>query len=144
MPNFDKIFASQALSGELVEMLEAQYRRGWGYLNPGEAPPMEFFNYFFNNIDAKARLLAKIIGVWQPNEAVYKGYVRKPTNNPAADIFVICQSEQGITGALEPNWTAAGTTAQDGGVTWEINVVSADLWALDENGDIMPANIGGN
>lgn len=52
-PDFSQIFASAAALGELLTWPSEDYLRGWGYLQPQEAPPMEYFNAFYNGTDTK-------------------------------------------------------------------------------------------
>ena len=52
-PDFSQIFASAAYIGELLNWPSEDYLRGWGYLQPQEAPPMEYFNAFYNGTDTK-------------------------------------------------------------------------------------------
>lgn len=51
--DYSKIFASGSSIGELKEMPDADYIRGWGYLGKDEAPPMEHFNHLQNLTDKK-------------------------------------------------------------------------------------------
>lgn len=122
--DFDNIFANLAQAGELVEMPQGYYLRGWGYLNKGEAPPLEFFNYLFNNIDKKINSLASIAGIWKPNEVVDIGYIRRPRNNPAANFYLLC-TLAGTTSSTEPTWPGFGETQTDGSAIWEIKEVGS-------------------
>ena len=118
-PDYAKIFASGAAVGEILNMPDESYLRGWGYLNASEPPPMEFFNYIMNGYDAKLYYLF-LAGNIRKNSTRYE--VGDMVTSPSlGSKFVLICKVAGTTDIVEPNWPAAATTqVVDGACRWEV------------------------
>ena len=75
-PKFDVIFGSSASTGEMLnEWPELEYLRGWGYLDKGEAPPLEYFNKLQNVSDLKSAYLFNSLNIRKSNTTYTNGDV---------------------------------------------------------------------
>lgn len=120
-PKFNLIFGSGAVQGEmLVNWPELEYIRGWGFLDPGDAPAMEYFNRLQNLSDLKAQYLFSAIGIRESNQSYVSGQVVASPNLPV-NMVLFC-STGGETASNEPDFSdaALGSTYKDGSATWEV------------------------
>nr|DAI78028.1 MAG TPA: hypothetical protein [Caudoviricetes sp.] len=120
-PKFDVIFGSSASTGEMLdEWPELEYLRGWGYLDKGEAPPLEYFNKLQNVSDLKSAYLFNSLNIRKSNATYVSGdIVISPELPKGAALFC---SGGGNTALSEPDFSKAeiGSTFSDGSVTWEV------------------------
>ena len=101
-PDFSKIFASGSAVGEILNMPDDSYLRGWGYLNASEPPPMEFFNYIMNGYDVKLYYLFETQHIRKNSTYYEKGdIVRSP--NLGTRYYLVC-TKSGTTDTVEPEW----------------------------------------
>lgn len=125
-PDYSKIFASGAAVGEILNMPDESYLRGWGYLNASEPPPMEFFNYIMNGYDAKLYYLFAA-GHIRKNSTRYEVGEIATTPNLHSKFELVCKIA-GTTDATEPKWAEEETTISDGSCVWLIrNKHNAEL-----------------
>lgn len=117
-PDYSKIFASGAAIGEILNMPDESYLRGWGYLNASEPPPMEFFNYIMNGYDRKLYYLFAA-GHIRKNSTRYEVGDVVTTPNMSSKYELICKTA-GSTDAAEPKWKNEETTVTDGSCVWEV------------------------
>lgn len=120
-PTFDLIFGSSASIGEMIASWpELDYLRGWGYLDKGEAPPLEYFNKLQNVSDLKSQYLFNSLNIRKNNTTYTKGDVVLSPN--ISKKFALYCSVGGDTAISEPDFSKAevGSTFSDGSVTWEI------------------------
>lgn len=120
-PKFNLIFGSGATQGEMLQdWPELEYLRGWGFLDPGDAPAMEYFNRLQNLSDLKAQYLFGAIGVRENNKSYVSGQVVISPNLPA-NTALFCSSG-GETATNEPDFSDAlvGSIYNDGSATWEV------------------------
>lgn len=120
-PKFDVIFGSSASIGEMLDdWPELEYLRGWGYLDKGEAPPLEYFNKLQNVSDLKSQYLFNSLNIRKNNTTYTKGDVVLSPN--ISKKFALYCSVGGDTAISEPDFSKAevGSTFSDGSVTWEI------------------------
>lgn len=118
-PDYSKIFASGAAIGEILNMPDESYLRGWGYLNASEPPPMEFFNYIMNGYDEKLYYLFTSCNI-RKNSTRYEVGDVVTTPNLASGYFLVCKTA-GTTDLSEPTWpSGANASVVDGGCRWEI------------------------
>lgn len=102
-PDFTQIFASAAALGELLTWPSEDYLRGWGYLQPQEAPPMEYFNAFYNGTDTKLLYLFTASNI-RKNSTAYQvdDIVTSPNLN--SKYWLVC-TQAGTTDANEPDYS---------------------------------------
>ena len=102
-PDFTQIFASAAALGELLNWPSEDYLRGWGYLQPQEAPPMEYFNAFYNGTDTKLLYLFSAANI-RKNSTAYQvdDIVTSPNLN--SQFWLVC-TQAGTTDANEPDYS---------------------------------------
>ena len=102
-PDFTQIFASAAALGELLTWPSEDYLRGWGYLQPQEAPPMEYFNAFYNGTDTKLLYLFSAANI-RKNSTAYQvdDIVTSPNLN--SQFWLVC-TQAGTTDANEPDYS---------------------------------------
>lgn len=120
-PKFDVIFGSSASTGEMLnEWPELEYLRGWGYLDKGEAPPLEYFNKLQNVSDLKSAYLFNSLNIRKNNTTYTNGDVVLSPN--ISKKFALYCSVGGDTAINEPDFSKAeiGSTFSDGSVTWEV------------------------
>lgn len=120
-PKFDVIFGSSASTGEMLnEWPELEYLRGWGYLDKGEAPPLEYFNKLQNVSDLKSAYLFNSLNIRKSNTTYTNGDVVLSPN--ISKKFALYCSVGGGTAINEPDFSKAeiGSTFSDGSVTWEV------------------------
>ena len=120
-PKFDVIFGSSASTGEMLnEWPELEYLRGWGYLDKGEAPPLEYFNKLQNVSDLKSAYLFNSLNIRKSNTTYTNGDVVLSPN--ISKKFALYCSVGGNTAINEPDFSKAeiGSTFSDGSVTWEV------------------------
>lgn len=118
-PDYSKIFASGAAIGEILNMPDESYLRGWGYLNASEPPPMEFFNYIMNGYDEKLYYLFCSQNI-RKNSTRYEVGDVVTTPNLASGYFLICKTA-GTTDITEPSWPSTeSASVVDGACRWEI------------------------
>lgn len=120
-PKFNLIFGSGATQGEMLQNWpESEYLRGWGFLDPGDAPAMEYFNRLQNLSDLKAQYLFEAIGIRESNKSYVSGQVVVSPNLPV-NMVLFC-SIGGETATAEPDFGDANisSTYNDGSVTWEV------------------------
>ena len=102
-PDFSKIFASAAAVGELLNWPSEDYLRGWGYLQPQEAPPMEYFNAFYNGTDTKLLYLFSAANIRKSSTAYQiDDIVTSP--NLSSKYWLVC-TQAGTTDANEPDYS---------------------------------------
>lgn len=120
-PKFDVIFGSSASTGEMLnEWPELEYLRGWGYLDKGEAPPLEYFNKLQNVSDLKSAYLFNSLNIRKSNTTYTNGDVVLSPN--ISKKFALYCSVGGDTAINEPDFSKAeiGSIFSDGSVTWEV------------------------
>lgn len=120
-PKFDVIFGSSASTGEMLnEWPELEYLRGWGYLDKGEAPPLEYFNKLQNVSDLKSAYLFNSLNIRKSNATYTNGDVVLSPN--ISKKFALYCSVGGDTAINEPDFSKAeiGSVFNDGSVTWEV------------------------
>nr|DAK65085.1 MAG TPA: hypothetical protein [Caudoviricetes sp.] len=120
-PKFDVIFGSSASTGEMLnEWPELEYLRGWGYLDKGEAPPLEYFNKLQNVSDLKSAYLFNSLNIRKSNTTYTNGDIVLSPN--ISKKFALYCSVGGDTAINEPDFSKAeiGSTFSDGSVTWEV------------------------
>ena len=120
-PKFDVIFGSSASTGEMLnEWPELEYLRGWGYLDKGEAPPLEYFNKLQNVSDLKSAYLFNSLNIRKNSTTYVSGDIVMSPDLPKSTVL-FC-SVGGDTATSEPNFSKAqiGSTYKDGSVTWEV------------------------
>lgn len=119
-PNFDAIFSSGAVQGEIVQWPDNEYLRGWGFLDKGDAPPMEYFNRLQNLSDEKAQYLFNSLNIRKNSTSYTNSDVVLSPNLPK-NAVLFC-SVGGDTALSEPDFSKAaiGDTYKDGSVTWEV------------------------
>lgn len=102
-PDFTQIFASAAALGELLTWPSEDYLRGWGYLQPQEAPPMEYFNAFYNGTDTKLLYLFSAANI-RKNSTAYQvdDIITSPNIN--SQFWLVC-TQAGTTDANEPDYS---------------------------------------
>lgn len=126
-PDFSKIFASGCAVGELLNMPDESYLRGWGYLNASEPPPMEFFNFIMNGYDAKLYYLFETQHIRKNSTHYTKGdIVRSP--NLGTRYHLVC-TKTGTTDTSEPEW-GEETVVVDGSCEWKVTDIT-DASMLD-------------
>lgn len=120
-PDFSKIFASGSAIGEILNMPDDSYLRGWGYLNASEPPPMEFFNYIMNGYDLKLYYLFETQHIRKNSTHYEKGdIVRSP--NLGTRYYLVC-TKTGTTDTAEPKW-GEETVVTDGSCEWKITDIT--------------------
>lgn len=120
-PKFDVIFGSSASTGEMLnEWPELEYLRGWGYLDKGEAPPLEYFNKLQNVSDLKSQYLFNSLNIRKSSTTYTNGDVVLSPN--ISKKFALYCSVGGDTAINEPDFSKAeiGSVFNDGSVTWEV------------------------
>lgn len=120
-PTFDLIFGSSASIGEMIDSWpELDYLRGWGYLDKGEAPPLEYFNKLQNVSDLKSAYLFNSLNIRKSSTTYTNGDVVLSPN--ISKKFALYCSVGGDTAINEPDFSKAeiGSTFSDGSVTWEV------------------------
>lgn len=120
-PTFDLIFGSSASIGEMIDSWpELDYLRGWGYLDKGEAPPLEYFNKLQNVSDLKSQYLFNSLNIRKSNTSYANGDIVLSPNLPKSVVLACIVG--GDTAVSEPDFSKAviGTTYVDGSVTWEV------------------------
>ncbi len=120
-PKFDVIFGSSASVGEMIDSWpELDYLRGWGYLDKGEAPPLEYFNKLQNVSDLKSQYLFNSLNIRKSNTTYTNGDIVLSPN--ISKKFALYCSVGGDTAINEPDFSKAeiGSTFSDGSVTWEV------------------------
>lgn len=120
-PNFNMIFGSSALEGEMInEWPTLEYLRGWGYLDKSEPPPLEYFNKLQNVSDLKSAYLFNSLNIRKSSTTYTNGDVVLSPN--ISKKFALYCSVSGDTAINEPDFSKAdiGSTFSDGSVTWEI------------------------
>lgn len=119
-PDFSKIFADGATIGELLNMPDESYLRGWGYLGGSEPPPMEIFNYIMNLSDKKLEYLFLSANIRKSNTQYHvDDIVTSP--NLQSKFMLVCVQE-GTTDSNEPVLDAAeeGQEITDGTAKWRV------------------------
>lgn len=119
-PDFSKIFADGATIGELLNMPDEEYLRGWGYLGQNEPPPMEYFNYVYNLQDNKLKYLFISANIRKSNTQYHvDDIVTSP--NLQSKFMLVCIQE-GTTDSNEPVLDAAeeGQEITDGTAKWRV------------------------
>ena len=119
-PDFSKIFADGATIGELLNMPDEEYLRGWGYLGQNEPPPMEYFNYIYNLQDNKLKYLFISANIRKSNTQYHvDDIVTSP--NLQSKFMLVCVQE-GTTDSNEPVLDAAeeGQEITDGTTKWRV------------------------
>lgn len=119
-PDFSKIFADGATIGELLNMPDEEYLRGWGYLGQNEPPPMEYFNYVSNLQDNKLKYLFISANIRKSNTQYHvDDIVTSP--NLQSKFMLVCVQE-GTTDSNEPVLDAAeeGQEITDGTAKWRV------------------------
>lgn len=118
-PDYSKIFASGAAVGEVLNMPDESYLRGWGYLNASEPPPMEFFNYIMRGYDEKMYYLFDSQNIRKNSTRYEVGDVVTTPNLPSG-FLLVCKTA-GTSDLTEPSWpTKATASIVDGSVRWEL------------------------
>lgn len=118
-PDYNKIFASGAAVGEVLNMPDESYLRGWGYLNASEPPPMEFFNYIMRGYDEKLYYLFSAQNIRKNSNRYEVGDV-VTTPNLKSGYFLVCKTA-GTTDLTEPSWPEQVTASVvDGSCRWEV------------------------
>lgn len=120
-PTFDLIFGSSASIGEMIDSWpELDYLRGWGYLDKGEAPPLEYFNKLQNLSDLKSQYLFNSLNIRKNNTSYVNGDIVLSPNLPKS--LVLACTVGGDTAVSEPDFREAvlGATYTDGSVIWEV------------------------
>lgn len=120
-PTFDLIFGSSASIGEMIDSWpELDYLRGWGYLDKGEAPPLEYFNKLQNVSDLKSQYLFNSLNIRKNSTSYVNGDIVLSPNLPKS--LVLACTISGDTAVSEPDFSKAtlGVTYTDGSVTWEV------------------------
>lgn len=120
-PTFDLIFGSSASIGEMIDSWpDLDYLRGWGYLDKGEAPPLEYFNKLQNLSDLKSQYLFNSLNIRKNNTSYVNGDIVLSPNLPKS--LVLACTVGGDTAVSEPDFREAvlGATYTDGSVTWEV------------------------
>lgn len=102
-PDFSQIFASAAALGELLTWPSEDYLRGWGYLQPQEAPPMEYFNAFYNGTDTKLLYLFTAANI-RKNSTAYQVDDILTSPNLDSKFWLVC-TQAGTTDANEPDYS---------------------------------------
>ena len=102
-PDFSQIFASAASIGELLNWPSEDYLRGWGYLQPQEAPPMEYFNAFYNGTDTKLLYLFTAANI-RKNSTAYQVDDILTSPNLDSKFWLVC-TQAGTTDANEPDYS---------------------------------------
>lgn len=102
-PDFSQIFASAASIGELLNWPSEDYLRGWGYLQPQEAPPMEYFNAFYNGTDTKLLYLFTAANI-RKNSTAYQVDDVITSPNLDSKFWLVC-TQAGTTDANEPDYS---------------------------------------
>lgn len=135
-PDYDKIFASGAAVGEILNWPSLDYLRGWGYLGESEPPPMEFFNRLQNESDLKAQYLFEASNI-RKKSTLYKVGEIATTPNISSKYWLVCTVE-GTTGENEPTWSdVENTIITDGTCKWRIAAKSGIAIVVS---DTQPAN----
>ena len=120
-PDFSKIFADGATIGELLNMPDEEYLRGWGYLGQNEPPPMEYFNYIYNLQDNKLKYLFISANIRKSNTQYHvDDIVTSP--NLQSKFMLVCIQE-GTTDSNEPVLDAAeeGQEITDGTAKFKVH-----------------------
>lgn len=120
-PTFDLIFGSSASIGEMIDSWpKLDYLRGWGYLDKGEAPPLEYFNKLQNVSDLKSQYLFNSLNIRKNSTSYVNGDIVLSPNLPKS--LVLACTIGGDTAVSEPDFRKAvlGATYTDGSVTWEV------------------------
>lgn len=118
-PDYEKIFASGCAVGEILNMPDESYIRGWGYLNDSEPPPMEFFNYIMNGYDRKLYFLF-IAGNIRRSQYKYTVGEVITTPNLSSKFVLVC-TQEGTSDVNEPEWPSKATKeVVDGTCKWEV------------------------
>lgn len=120
-PTFDLIFGSSASVGEMIDSWpELDYLRGWGYLDKGEAPPLEYFNKLQNVSDLKSQYLFNSLNIRKNSTSYANGDIVLSPNLPKSVILACIVG--GDTAVSEPDFSKAtiGATYVDGSVAWEV------------------------
>ena len=102
-PDFTQIFASAAALGELLTWPSEDYLRGWGYLQPQEAPPMEYFNAFYNGTDTKLLYLFSAANI-RKNNTAYQVDDILTSPNLNSQFWLVC-TQAGTTDTNEPDYS---------------------------------------
>lgn len=102
-PDFSQIFASAAALGELLTWPSEDYLRGWGYLQPQEAPPMEYFNAFYNGTDTKLFYLFTAANIRKSSTAYQVDDVITSPNLDSK-FWLVC-TQAGTSDANEPDYS---------------------------------------
>lgn len=102
-PDFSQIFASAAALGELLTWPSEDYLRGWGYLQPQEAPPMEYFNAFYNGTDTKLLYLFTAANIRKSSTAYQVDDVITSPNLDSK-FWLVC-TQAGTSDANEPDYS---------------------------------------
>lgn len=118
-PDYSKIFASGAAIGEILNMPDDSYLRGWGYLNASEPPPMEFFNFIMHRQDERSHYLFSGSRLRMNSTRYEVGeVVTTPELNKK---FVLICKTAGQTDISEPAWPKEATASvNDGACRWEV------------------------
>lgn len=119
-PDFSKIFADGATIGELLNMPDEDYLRGWGYLGQNEPPPMEYFNYIYNLQDNKLKYLFISANIRKSNTQYHVDDIVTSPNLQSKFMLVCIQT--GTTDSNEPVLDAAeeGQEITDGTAKWRV------------------------
>lgn len=117
-PDFNKIFASGATTGEVLQWPDASFLRGWGYLQQNEPPPMEFFNALQQMGDTKDQYLFKAANIRESNKHYSVGDVVTSPNLPSK--YSLKCTVEGTTDNNEPTFGAVsnGELVNDGSCQW--------------------------
>lgn len=99
--------------------------------------PTTFANMydFMKNQNNVVMNLAK--GLWQPSTSYAVGTIIRSPNLPAGCVATCTTA--GTSGAMEPKWTAYGTTVTDGSCKWKVNTDSQDTMVSEMNKAITSA-----
>lgn len=130
-PDYSKIFASGAAVGEVLNMPDESYLRGWGYLNASEPPPMEFFNYIMRGYDEKLYYLFDAANI-RKNSTRYEVGDIVTTPNLRSGLFLVCKTA-GTSDLTEPTWGDVAESVIDGSCRWEVRE-RLDAKTLDGKG----------
>lgn len=119
-PDFNKIFASGATTGEVLQWPEASFLRGWGYLQQDEPPPMEFFNALQQLNDTKAQYLFKAGNIRENNKQYSVGDIVTSPNLPSR--YSLKCTVEGTTAVNEPTFSSVsnGLLVTDGSCQWMV------------------------
>lgn len=119
-PDFSKIFADGATIGELLNMPDEEYLRGWGYLGQNEPPPMEYFNYIYNLQDNKLKYLFISANIRKSNTQYHVDDI--VTSPYLQSKFMLVCIQAGTTDSNEPVFDSAeeGQEITDGTVKWRV------------------------